>query len=78
MCDHALGELITGAEAVGDRDKVPETVGMFYEAMDACRHALDETLRQLGPAVVPPSAGPTIRSRFWRCWLSVSPPWSSA
>ena len=28
-----------------------------YEAADTCRHAVDETLRQLGPAVSPPRAG---------------------
>ncbi len=59
MLDGALANLKAGAEAIADRDLVPETVWMVHEALDGCRHALDETLRQLGPAVAPPSAGPT-------------------
>ena len=59
MLDAAMAELKAGAEAVADPDLVPETVWMVYEAVDACRHALDETLRRLGPAVTPPSASAT-------------------
>ena len=58
MLEAALAKLRIGAEAVADPGLVPETVWMVYEALDGCRHALDETLRQLGPAVAP-AAGPT-------------------
>ena len=57
MVDGAMAGLKAGAAAVTDRDLIPETVWMVHEALDGCHHALDETLRQLGPAMAPPASG---------------------
>ena len=54
MLDDAMEKLKAGTETA---DPVPETVWWVHEALDACRHGVDETLRQLGPAVVPPQDG---------------------
>jgi hypothetical protein len=55
MLSAALDELRAGAEA--NPDAVPETVGWVYEAVEACRFAVDETVRLLGPAEPPPERG---------------------
>lgn len=54
MLSAALQELGTAAEAA---TSVPETVGWVYEAVEGCRFAVEETLRQLGPAEAPPVRG---------------------
>ncbi|GEM_PF-2431959 len=56
MLSGALQELRTAAEAAND---VPETVGWVYGAVEGCRFAVDEALRQLGPAEAPPVRGET-------------------
>ena len=56
MLSAAVDELKAGAQGASH---VPETVGWVYDAVDGCRFAVDETLRQLGPAEPPPQRGRT-------------------